>query len=181
MNKAATKLQKIHHLVNYNDIHNKMWPLRFSDNWGSDSRDSTVLSMRFYVKFYAAYAPTCTCSDKYYVHLNFISNFELLLVHITWSPANWIAWNVSPDGALNHVKHTLPCVKFLNAWQSSDSQTQECEGYALSFLMHGKAATVGHKNAKVTRQALNHLGHMLLGITRFLTHSGKANNGLNRG
>ena len=29
--KAATKLQEIRHLVNYNDIHNKMWPLKSSD------------------------------------------------------------------------------------------------------------------------------------------------------
>ena len=54
------------------------------------------------------------------------------LEHITWPPANQIAWNVSPDGALNRVKHTLPCVKFLNARQSSNSRAQEHEGHALS-------------------------------------------------
>ena len=55
-----------------------------------------------------------------------------MLVHITWPPANQIARNVSPDGALNRVKHTLPCVKFLIAQQSSDSRAQEHEGQALS-------------------------------------------------
>ena len=54
------------------------------------------------------------------------------LVHITWPPANQTARNVSPDIALNHVKHTLPCVKFLNARQSSDSQAQEREKHALN-------------------------------------------------
>ena len=46
--------------------------------------------------------------------------------------------------------------------------------------MHGKAATVGHKNVKVTvtRYAQKQLAHMLLGITQFLTHSGEANNSL---
>ena len=43
--------------------------------------------------------------------------------------------------------------------------------------MHGKAVTVRLKNAKV---ALKHLGHKLLGIIRFLTLSGKANNSLDR-
>ena len=56
----------------------------------------------------------------------------MYLVHITCPPANQIARNVSPDGALNRVKHTLPCVKFLNARQSSDSWAQEREGHALS-------------------------------------------------
>ena len=66
---------------------------------------------------------------------------------------------MSADGALNYAKHTLPCVKFLNAWQRTDSWAQEREGHALST---------------------KHLGHTLLGITRFLMHSGKANNSVNR-
>ena len=37
-----------------------------------------------------------------------------------------------PDGALNRIKHTLPCVKFLNAQQSSNCQVQEHEGHKLS-------------------------------------------------
>ena len=49
-----------------------------------------------------------------------------------WPPANQIARNVSPDGVLNRVKHTLPCVKFLNVRQSSDSRAQECEDHVLS-------------------------------------------------
>ena len=63
-----------------------------------------------------------------------------------------------PDGALNRVKHTLLCVKFLNARQSSDSWAQEREGHALStktFRSH------------VTRDYT------------VLTRSGKPNNGLN--
>ena len=35
--KAATKLQESHHLVNYHDIDNKMWPLKSSNNQGSDN------------------------------------------------------------------------------------------------------------------------------------------------
>ena len=75
------------------------------------------------------------------------------------APANQIARNMSPDGALNHVKDTLPCIKFLNARQSSDSRAQECKGHTLS-----------------TETLRSH-------VTRdytVLTHLGKANNGLNR-
>ena len=46
---------------------------------------------------------------------------------------------MSPDGALNHVEHTLPCSMFLRAHfamcrrqDNSDSWTQEYEGHALS-------------------------------------------------
>ena len=58
----------------------------------------------------------------------------LNLVHITWPPANRIAQNMSPDGALNHIKHTLPCVKFFNAhylvakqqWQLDTRTRRSC-------------------------------------------------------
>ena len=39
----TTMIQEIRHLVNYNDIHNKMWPLKSSDNLGSDNRGTTVI------------------------------------------------------------------------------------------------------------------------------------------
>ena len=45
---------------------------------------------------------------------------------------------MSPDGALNHVEHTLPCLKFLRAHfamrrrqDNSDSQAQE-QGHTLN-------------------------------------------------
>ena len=49
---------------------------------------------------------------------------------------------MSPDGALNRVKHTLLCVKFLNARQSSNSRAQECEGHALSTKTFTRDYTV---------------------------------------
>ena len=67
-----------------------------------------------------------------YIYMYVYMYIMYYLVHITWPPANQIAWNVSPDSALNRVKHTLPCVKFLNARQSSDSRAQEREGHTLS-------------------------------------------------
>ena len=36
------QLQETHHLVNYNDIHDKMLPLRSSDKGSSDAQGSTV-------------------------------------------------------------------------------------------------------------------------------------------
>ena len=51
----------------------------------------------------------------------------IIACHVT--SANWIAQNMSPDSVLYH---TLPCIKFLNARQSSDSRAQERESHALN-------------------------------------------------
>ena len=65
------------------------------------------------------------------------ADFTCILELTTWPPANRIAWNVSPDGTLNRLEHTLPCSKFLRAHfavrrrqDSSDSWAQEREGHA---------------------------------------------------
>ena len=74
---------------------------------------------------------------------------------------------MSPDGTLYRIEHTLPCSKFFRAhfavrrWQDSgDSQAQEHEGHAVS-----------------TKTVRSHVTQEL----RSVTHSDKANNGLDRG
>ena len=71
---------------------------------------------------------------------------------------------MSPDSTLNRKKHTLLCSKFLRAHfakrRQQDSRAQEHKGYALSTKTH---------KSHVTREL-----HGLM-------HSGKANNGLDRG
>ena len=54
--------------------------------------------------------------------------FIKALVYITWPPANQIAWNVLPAGALNRIKHTLLYVKFLNAHLVASQQRQSGTG-----------------------------------------------------
>ena len=70
---------------------------------------------------------------------------------------------MSPDGALNHVEHTLLSSKFFRAHfamrgqqDNSDGQAQECEGHVLS--------------TKTVRSQVTMELHGLM-------HNGRANNG----
>ena len=56
-----------------------------------------------------------------------------------WPLANQIARNMSPDSALDHLEHILPCFKFLRAHfavrrrqDNSDSRAHEREDHMLN-------------------------------------------------
>ena len=92
----------------------------------------------------------CNCQSVHYSsHLSshLSKPFKRDLAHIMWPSANQITPNMTLDGALNHLEHTLPYV---------GSKT---------------IVTVRNKNAKVTLWALKLLGHTLLGITQFFFHA----------